>query len=104
MRAVLCVHLLAFILDGDLAGSEMPLWETVCAAAGPGVATFDPAAVAALCVRFRGINAVGVMDLLNAFHPSRMKAHDGSEREKEPVPFNIRAREFFHDVEACLAI
>lgn len=82
----------------------MALWETACDAAGPEIATFDPAAVKALCVRFRGINAVGVMDLLNAFHPSRMKAHDGSEREMQPVPLNIRVREFFHDVEACLAI
>jgi hypothetical protein len=99
VRAVLCVHLLAFVLDGDLGAGEMELWKTVCAAAGPEVAIFDPAAVKALCVSFRGMNAVAVLDLLNAFDPSKVHTSEGEE-----VALNVRLREFFHDVETCLAI
>ena len=39
------VHLLAFVLDGDLSRQEMGLWRRVCEAAGPDVAAFDPHAV-----------------------------------------------------------
>lgn len=99
VKAVLCVHLLAFILDGDLGGSEMMLWETACDAAGPEVAVFDPGAIKALCVRFRGIKPVAVLDLLNTFDPSKVHTDENQE-----VPVNVRLREFFHDVEACLAI
>jgi Ca2+-binding EF-hand superfamily protein len=99
VRAVLCVHLLAFILDGDLGASELTLWKLVCDAAGPQIAVYDPGAIKALCVSFRGMNAVAVLDLLNAFDPS--KVHSS---ENEEVALNVQLREFFHDVEACLTI
>jgi hypothetical protein len=99
LRVVLCVHLLAFVLDGDLGASEMELWEAVCRAAGPETAVFDPAAVKSLCVHFRGLMPIAVTDLVAVFDPSKVRTG-----ENQKVPFNVQLREFFHDAEACLAV
>jgi hypothetical protein len=99
LRVVLCVHLLAFVLDGDLGASEMELWEAVCHAAGPETAVFDPAAVKSLCVHFRGLMPIAVTDLVAVFDPSKVRTG-----ENQKVPFNVQLREFFHDAEACLAV
>ena len=98
VRVALCVLLLSFVLDGDLGTTEMELWQLACDAAGPETAVFDPGAVKALCVHFRGIKPVAVMDLLHVFDPS--KTHTAEQK----APMDVRVREFFHDVEACLAI
>lgn len=98
-KAAMCVHLLALILDGDVGHRQMALWESCCEAAGPEVATYDPGAVKALCVKMRDIEPVMVEDLLNAFEPWNEHADANQE-----IPFNVRMREFIHDVETCLAI
>ena len=126
VKVVLCVHLLAFVLDGDLASSEMELWKLAChvrflliftvlrlfcdffatdwvyfgeQAAGPGLAVYDPGAVKALCVRFRGLQPIAVTDILACFDPSKVRTE-----ENQKVPFEVKVREFFHDMEACLAV
>jgi Ca2+-binding EF-hand superfamily protein len=99
VRVALCVHLLSFILDGDLSSSEMELWKAACHAAGPKVAVYDPSALKRLCVRYRGMSAISTSDLLNCFDPSVMRTE-----ENQQVSWNVRMREFLHDVESCLAL
>ena len=93
LAAVLCVHLGAYVLDGDLDGVELELWEQVCEKVGPTVAIYRPERIAYLCTRFREVQFITAKDLHDCFEPDAEMV----------IPWSAKFREYGYVLSGILS-
>jgi hypothetical protein len=84
LAAVLCVHLFAYVLDGDLDDVELELWKQVCEKVGPTIAVYRPERIAYVCTRFREVQYITAKDLHDCFDPGA----------KVKIPCSAKFREY----------